>query len=155
MAQEIERKFLVTNGSYRTLAVRSLRIEQGYLASYDPATGTKATVRVRIAGNSAFLTVKSPNHGAVRGEWEYEIPVEEAREMLPLCAKVIRKRRYFVPSGDLVWEVDEFAHPLAPLVIAEVELPSATTAILSVPPFVGTEVTGDPEYYNSNIANRL
>ncbi len=147
MAKEIERKFLVKNTSYREMSVERKDIEQGYL-NREP----RATVRVRIVGSEARLTVKGLNDGAVRDEWEYAVPVGEAREMIDRCAsgRVIVKTRYIVPFGGRTWEVDEFGGSLAGLVVAEVELPSAD-ADPALPPFVGEEVTGDPRYYNSSL----
>ncbi len=147
MAKEIERKFLVKNTSYREMSVERKDIEQGYL-NREP----RATVRVRIVGSEARLTVKGLNDGAVRDEWEYAVPVSDAREMIDRCAsgRVIVKTRYIVPFGGRTWEVDEFGGSLAGLVVAEVELPSAD-ADPALPPFVGEEVTGDPRYYNSSL----
>lgn len=147
MAKEIERKFLVKDSSYRHMASSSSHIEQGYL-SRDP----EATVRVRVRDDRAFLTVKGRNHGMVRDEWEYPIPVGDARIMLRRCARgsILQKRRYLVPFEGFTWEVDEFGGDHAGLVVAEVELPSADT-VAPLPPFVGEEVTGDHHYYNSNL----
>ena len=105
MAKEIERKFLVKNSTFRELSTTATRIKQGYLSRLP-----EATVRVRIAGNKAFLTVKGKNHGCVRDEWEYAVPVADAEAMLDRCAQgsVISKTRYIVPDGTYNWEVDEF-----------------------------------------------
>lgn len=150
MAKEIERKFLVTDTSYREAATASIGIAQGYLCR-EPDT----TVRIRVADNCGYITVKSRNHGATRHEWEYPISVDDAREMLALCSGVLSKTRYIVPdSAGLVWEVDEFGGALSGLVVAEIELPSEDTPF-AIPPFVGREVTGEPEYYNSNLAARV
>lgn len=147
MAKEIERKYLVTDTSYRQMAVCERYIVQAYL-NRDP----KATVRVRICGDSAWLTVKGKNNGAVRDEWEYPIPVDDARAMIARCAdgRIIEKRRYVVPFDGRQWEVDEFAGDLEGLTVAEIELPDAS-ATFDLPPFVGEEVTGDPRYYNSSL----
>lgn len=147
MSKEIERKFLVKNTNFKPLAVSSRKLMQGYLSRR-----IDSTVRVRVCDDCAFLTVKGRNHGIVRDEWEYAIPVADAREMLERCAEgtVIVKTRYNVPFDGLMWEVDEFHGNHEGLVVAEVELPSAD-AELSLPPFVGEEVTGDPRYYNSNL----
>lgn len=154
MAKEIERKFLVSGSSYRTQAVKATELTQAYLS-----TNADSTVRVRIAGDRAFLTVKSRNRGAVRGEWEYEIPLADARAMIGECAVTapLAKTRYLVPAaGGLTWEVDEFHGALAPLVLAEIELPEADAPLpCPLPDFIGKEVTGDPEYYNSRLAERL
>lgn len=151
MAKEIERKFLVTGDDYRRLAVGSSRIMQGYLS-----TSPDATVRVRISGERAWLTVKSRSRGAERGEWEYEIPVGDAREMIEACGlPMLSKTRYRIPTPEgLCWEVDEFHNPRPGLVVAEIELPSAD-APFSRPDWLGTEVTGDPQYYNSNLIEQI
>lgn len=146
MAKEIERKFLVANDTFFSMASRSVDIEQGYLCT-DP----DSTVRVRIKGDEAFITVKSRNQGATRNEWEYPIPVSDACEMMECCRGVIKKKRFLVPYDGLVWEVDVFGGRHSGLVVAEVEIESEDVR-LSLPPFVGEEVTGDPRYYNSVLA---
>lgn len=147
MAIEIERKFLVDDlDAALAGAVACERIAQGYLSA-DP----DATVRVRIRGERGFLTVKSRNRGAERGEWEYEIPEADARELLALSrTPIVDKVRHRVPFGGFVWEVDVFSRP-AGLVLAEVELPRADAKI-TLPDWVGREVTSDPRYFNSNLA---
>lgn len=147
MAKEIERKFLVKNPTFRELSTTAIRIKQGYLSRLP-----EATVRVRIAGDKAFLTVKGKNDGAVRDEWEYSIPVADAEGMLERCAQgsVISKTRYIVPDGAYNWEVDEFHGSNEGLVVAEIELPHAE-ATFNRPDFIGEEVTGNPAYYNSNL----
>lgn len=148
MAKEIERKFLVINTLYRSLSSCNTEISQGYLSA-DP----RAVVRVRLKGDHAFLTLKGPNHGSERDEWEYEIPVSDARELLSKLATgiIVRKTRYIVPYKGYSWEVDEFHSPCAGLTVAEIELPDPD-AVFELPPFIGREVTGDPAYYNSSIA---
>ena len=150
MAKEIERKFLVSGDSYRRKATESHHIVLAYLST-DP----EATVRVRILDDRGFLTVKGLNHGAVRSEWEYEIPHNDATAMIAQCArsKTIDKTRYIVPAAEegLKWEVDEFHCSHQGLVVAEIELPSEDTPF-SLPDFAGKEVTGDPAYYNSSLA---
>lgn len=146
MATEIEHKFLVANDGYRTMAAHSVEIEQGYL-SRDP----ERTVRVRIKGDHGYITVKGKNAGDARLEFEYEIPLADARAILGLCIPpVISKRRWIVPYEGYIWEVDEFHGSLSPLIVAEIELPSSDTRYI-LPPFVGENVTGDPSYYNSNL----
>jgi len=147
MATEIERKFLVADPEAAiAAAVASSRIVQGYLS---PAK--EATVRVRMCGDTGYLTVKSQNRGAARGEWEYEIPAGDARELLALSrTPIIDKTRYLIPYAGHVWELDVFTSPRA-LVLAEVEL-AAEGESLDLPPWLGPEVTGNPDYYNSNIA---
>lgn len=147
MATEIERKYLVKDDSYRDMATEIMDIAQCYLSG-----NVDATVRVRRAGDRAFLTVKSRNHGAVRGEWEYEIPLADAAELSQLAGGwTIEKNRYIVPWHGHTWEIDEFHGRHAGLVIAEVELSSADEQV-DLPPFLGPEVTGDPGYYNSTLA---
>ena len=145
MGREIERKFLVAGDSWRRAAGVELR--QGYLIG-----GKKSTVRVRILGERGFLTVKGPTVGATRLEYEYEIPLSHAEEMLAeLCEKpLIEKTRYRVPSGGLVIEVDEFLGENRGLIVAEIELESECQPFRK-PDWLGEEVTGDPRYYNSNL----
>lgn len=148
MAQEIERKFLV-EGDYKSTASSSVHIAQGYLNS-DP----DRTVRVRINGERAFLTVKGRNSsdGTSRYEWEKEIPAGEAAELLGLCEPgIINKTRYFVPAGAHVFEVDEFHADNEGLTVAEIELDSPEEEFPR-PPWLGREVTGDRRYYNSSLA---
>ena len=147
MAKEIERKFLVIDKSYREMAVTGRSIVQAYL-NRDP----KATVRVRITDDKAFLTIKGKNDGATRDEWEYPIPVSDARDMIARCAsgRIIEKKRFVVPFEGYDWEIDEVGGELEGLTVAEIELP-AEDAEFSLPPFVGDEVTGDPRYYNSSL----
>lgn len=147
MGVEIERKFLVADVAAAVAAARSSeRIAQGYLSAVP-----EATVRVRLRGEHGYLTVKSKNRGAVRGEWEYEIPAADARELLALSVTpVIDKVRHVVPYGGRVWEVDVFERP-AGVVLAEVELPDADAPV-ELPPWVGREVTGDARYYNSSLS---
>ena len=147
MAKEIERKFLVIDKSYREMSVTGRSIVQAYL-NRDP----KATVRVRITDDKAFLTIKGKNDGATRDEWEYPIPVSDARDMIARCAsgRIIEKKRFVVPFEGDDWEIDEFGGELEGLTVAEIELPAEDTEF-SLPPFVGDEVTGDPRYYNSSL----
>lgn len=149
MAKEIERKFLVNGHDYRNMAVKSTHIMQGYLL-----TELRATVRVRLRGERAYLTVKGPNIGSVRDEWEYEIPVDDARQMLSECAvgSVIDKERFEVPYEGHVWEVDEFHGHYEGLVVAEVEIADEGVQP-TLPSFVGREVTGNTRYYNSVMAS--
>lgn len=145
MAQEIERKYLVCTDLYKTMAIDSRHIVQAYLS-----TSPDATVRLRIIDSKAYITVKSRTNGFRRGEWEYEIPVEDAREMIEQCnlSDVIEKTRYYVDFDGHTWEVDEFGGRLAGLVMAEIELQSSEEHF-TLPPFIGSEVTGDSRYYNS------
>ena len=146
MAKEIERKFLVRDTSFREMAFGKSRIRQGYLSS---ARGR--TVRVRVRDDKAYLTVKGPSDasGTSRGEWEYQIPVADAEELIPLCEPgVIDKERFLVQAGKHVFEVDEFHGDNEGLIVAEVEL-SAPDEPYEKPAFIGQEVTGDVKYYNS------
>ena len=146
MAVETERKFLVSGDAWRSLGT-PVPYAQGYLAR-----GNGVTVRIRIAGEKAFFTVKGPVEGISRPEFEYPVPIEDAREMLRLCKDpVIEKTRTRVPHVSHVWEVDEFDGENLGLIIAEVELSSPEEEV-ALPPWVGIEVTGDPRYYNSNLA---
>lgn len=149
MAQEIERKFLVEGDAYRTEAFDASHIAQGYISS----SGGR-TVRVRIRGDRGYLTIKGPSRdgGLSRYEFETEIPVADARELLGLCEPgVIEKTRYLVRAADgHIFEVDEFAGDNSGLVMAEVEL-SAPDEPYARPDFIGREVTGDHRYYNSHL----
>ena len=150
MAKEIERKYLVVNQKYKNVAVCATNILQGYISR-----DAERTVRVRIKGDRAYITVKGITKGCVRDEWEYEIDVDDARQMLDRVAvpPILSKTRYIVEHGKLTWEVDEFHGRLDGLVLAEVELPDADTNIGSLPDFVRDEVTGDERYYNSNLSS--
>ena len=146
MALEIERKFLVKDDSYKQLAYHSSRIAQGYICSM-----RGRTVRVRIRDDNGFLTIKGPadEKGLGRYEWEKEIPLDEAQELMKLCEPgMIDKTRYLVRSGKHIFEVDEFYGDNEGLTIAEVELASGDEEY-EKPAFVGEEVTGDVRYYNS------
>lgn len=146
MALEIERKFLVKDDCYKERAYSSSRIAQGYICS-----GRGRTVRVRIRDDKGYLTIKGPADvkGLGRYEWEKEIPLQEAQELMKLCELgMIDKTRYLVRSGKHVFEVDEFYGENEGLVVAEVELDSEEEAY-EKPDFVGEEVTGDVRYYNS------
>ena len=146
MPQEIERKFLV-KGEYKSQAYAQNRIIQGYISS---ARGR--TVRVRIRGGQGYLTITGA--GISRYEWEKEIPLAEAGELMKLCEPgIIDKTRYLVRSGNHVFEVDEFYGENEGLVIAEVELASENEPF-EKPDFIGQEVTGDIRYYNSQLMKR-
>ncbi|TWT51596.1 CYTH domain protein [Thalassoglobus neptunius] len=143
MGIEIERKFLVA-GDFRT--GRSVPFRQGYL-SRDP----ERTVRVRIAGDRAWLTIKSLTNDTTRQEFEYEVPVSDAEEMLALCdGPLIEKYRWFVDYEGMLWEVDEFLGDNAGLIVAEIEL-TAEDQPFEKPPWLGDEVTGDRRYHNSSL----
>lgn len=146
MAQEIERKFLVKDSRFKELAFSSSRIAQGYICS-----SRGRTVRVRIRDEKGYLTIKGPagENGLSRYEWEKEIPLDEAQELMKLCEPgMIDKTRYLVQSGSHVFEVDEFYGENEGLVVAEVELSSENESF-EKPDFIGEEVTGIAKYYNS------
>lgn len=147
MGIEIERKFLVTGDGWRQPDERQTRFSQGYL-SRDPAR----TVRVRIAGDQAFLTIKGATRGATRAEFEYEVPLADARQLLAMCdGPIVEKIRHLCVHGGMTWEVDEFLGANADLVVAEIELQSESQAFAR-PAWLGGEVTGDARYVNANLA---
>lgn len=150
MGKEIERKFLLADDSWRRMVEASTEMRQGYLSRRP-----EATVRVRVAGERAWLTVKSKNRGVERNEWEYEIPVHDALEMLSDAAmmqgNVLSKTRHIVSYSGFRWEIDEFHGTHQGLIVAEVEIGSVGEHV-PLPPFIGVEVTGDPAYYNSTLA---
>lgn len=145
MATEIERKFLVDKRKLHELTFSSeSQIAQGYL-SFSP------TVRVRLKDGRGFLTVKSSTVGISRQEFEYEIPAEDAEQLLKLCGRhVLRKYRRKLEHGGHVWEVDFFAGRHAGLVLAEVELNSPDEPV-DLPDWISREVSGDARYFNSNL----
>ena len=146
MAYEIEHKYIVKNDEYKRMATGKVDIRQGYL-NRNP----DRTVRIRTMGEKGFLTVKSRNHGAKRLEFEYEIPGHDAAEILKLAEPgIVEKTRYLVPFGGLIWEVDEFHGSLNGVVLAEVEIPDDGITY-EKPPFIGADITGNPDYYNSNL----
>lgn len=149
MGTEIERKFLVSDDGWRG-SVPGRRIRQGYLC-LDP----ERTVRVRTAGERAWLTVKGPTIGVTRPEFDYAIPLADAQQMLDtLCHQpLIDKTRYKIPLGAHLWEVDEFHGANDGLVIAEVELASETEHF-ERPAWLGAEVSGDARYFNVNLFRR-
>ncbi|MCM1028310.1 MAG: CYTH domain-containing protein [Pseudoflavonifractor sp.] len=144
MAKEIERKFLVNDGWEADTTSPGVEIMQAYLSD-DP----RATVRIRIAGPRAFITVKGLTHSGIsRDEWEYPVPLDDAREMIDRCGKsVLSKTRFHAGR----WEIDIFHEALQGLVVAEIEL-SRPDEEFPLPAWIGREVTGDPRYYNSSLA---
>lgn len=153
MAIEIERKFLLANDDWRALAHKVVPMAQGYLNdAASVAAGTqRSAVRVRLEGDEARINVKSAEIGRSRQEFDYLIPVDDARAMLALCVgTVIDKRRHFVRHGGHLWEIDEFLGDNAGLVLAEVELDSEDEAF-AVPAWLGREITDLPRYYNLNL----
>ena len=145
---EIERKFLVLDESYKEQAIACYSIKQGYLSRVP-----ERVVRVRTKDDKGFITIKgeSTHSGLSRFEWEHEIAVVEAEELLKLCEKgVIEKSRYIVPVGNHIFEVDEFHGELQGRVLAEVELQNINEEF-ERPSWLGEEVTGNPAYYNSTM----
>ncbi|WP_202839908.1 CYTH domain-containing protein [Luteimonas saliphila] len=156
MPLEIERKFLVSGDGWRAQAHAVLPIAQGYLNTLDSLEhgGQKASVRVRIQGEAGYLNIKSREPGHTRQEFDYPIPVEDARALLALCvAGVIDKRRHLVRHEGHLWEVDEFLGENAGLVVAEIELARADEAF-AMPAWAGREVTDQARYYNLALASR-
>jgi CYTH domain-containing protein len=147
MPTEIERKFLVKSEEWRTLGTGTI-YRQGYIA-----TKKGTTVRVRLAGNQGYITIKGPSKGISRAEYEYSIPAEDAQEMLDnLCEPpLIEKTRYKIEIAGLIWEVDEFSGKNQGLIVAEVELTDANQTI-EMPDWIGQEVSDDARYYNANLA---
>lgn len=148
MATEIERKFLVKNDAWKKQATGKL-YRQGYITTKDGIT----TVRIRIAGEQAFITIKGKTEGIGRAEFEYEIPLEDAQTMLnTLCDRpLVEKVRYKLQIDDLVWEIDEFLGENEGLIMAEVELKNENQTV-NLPHWVGDEVSHDARYYNVNLA---
>jgi len=147
MAIETERKFLVRS-EFKHLALKEIRITQYYL-TIDP----EKTIRIRIAGNKAFITVKSRITGKSisRSEWEFEVPLSDAFEMTKICLPGrIEKTRYLILSGEHTFEVDVFHGKNEGLIVAEIEL-SSEDELFEKPEWLGEEVTGNPAYYNANL----
>jgi len=146
MPREIERKFLVKNNEWRGLAHRSQRMSQGYLAS-----GGRVSLRVRVAGEEAWLNMKTGGLVPSRQEYEYPIPADEARELLALAeGPLIDKTRHLVEHAGMTWEVDEFHGDNAGLIVAELELEHEDEQFES-PPWLAKEVTQLARYYNSRL----
>jgi adenylate cyclase len=147
MAIEIEHKFLLANDDWRKSIQKSVKYKQGYLSSQPTSS-----IRVRITDNQAWLNIKSATIGTQRLEFEYEIPLEDAREILrSLCAKpLIEKTRHFVPNDGNLWEIDEFEGDNDGLIIAEIEL-TEVGKTFTKPEWLGLEVTHELRYYNNNL----
>src|SRR5688500_10113732 len=145
MGQEIERKFLIKGNDWPREKGKKYR--QGYLS-----LDKERTVRVRLAGDKGYLTIKGKNAGASRSEFEYEIPKEEAETLLDqLCLKpLIEKTRYKIDQDGLTWEIDEFSGENKGLILAEIELEREDQPF-DKPAWLGQEVTDDPRYYNANL----
>ncbi len=147
MPIEIERKFLLANDTWRPQVTRYERLHQGYLT-----TEQACSVRVRIAGEAAFLNFKSATLGIARHEFEYPVPLADAREMLDLFCRgrALDKVRYYVPHGRHLWEIDVFEGRNLGLVVAEIEL-SDVAEVFARPTWLGREVSHDPRYFNSRL----
>lgn len=147
MGQEIERKFLIRDDTWRSAAMRSIRMRQGYLSD-----GMESSVRVRIENERAFLNIKSSKDGIHRHEFQYEIPLDDATLLLDEIAlrPLIEKTRHEVPAGEHLWEIDVFEGENAGLEVAEIELASADEAF-ERPSWLGREVSDDLRYYNVSL----
>ena len=150
MGIEIERKFLVTDDRWRQQIERSIEMRQGYLAQDE-----RRAIRVRIFGNQAHINIKASDDGIHRHEFEYAIPLADARDLFEHVVEgpMVEKIRHEMHVGEHLWEVDEFLGANAPLVVAEVELAHADEAF-ERPPWLGAEVSEDKRYYNSSLALR-
>lgn len=149
MGREIERKFLIKGEQWRSLSHGGKYYCQGYI----PTSQAGTTVRVRIIENQGYLTIKGPSVGNVRDEFEYMIPLTDAQDILhSLCERpYIEKTRHKILIDGLIWEIDEFLGDNLGLILAEVELLESNQTI-NLPPWVGSEVSQDHRYYNSNLA---
>lgn len=150
MGREIERKFRVRGDGWRSRSGGGQPMRQGYLVAQEDRS-----VRVRVAGENARLTIKGRTRGATRAEFEFPIPLSDAREILEgLCLEpLIEKIRHRIEVGSHTWEVDEFSGANEGLVVAEIELDSEEESF-ERPPWLGDEVTDDPRYYNANLVRR-
>jgi adenylate cyclase len=149
MAIEIEHKFLLSNDNWRNYITSSVKYRQGYLSSQ-----ATSSIRVRISDNNAWINIKSATIGTCRNEYEYEIPLDDANEIIEnLCKKpVINKTRHFVTHGNHTWEIDEFHNENQGLIVAEIELTTLDEEFTK-PDWIGNDVTNDLRYYNNNLAN--
>jgi adenylate cyclase len=149
MALEIERKYLVINNKWRDKIIKKSFVKQGYVAN-----AANASVRVRVAGSEARLTLKGRSNGISRSEYEYPIPLQDAEEILNshVSGAVIEKVRYKVKCGEHVWDLDVFAGANHGLIMAEVELDSEDE-VFQMPEWAGEEVSSDSRYYNASLAS--
>ncbi|MGK0363485.1 MAG: adenylate cyclase [Saprospiraceae bacterium] len=146
MGKEIERKFLLKNEEWKGHVSENYLIKQGYLNS-----NPDRAVRVRVLKDKGILTIKSKTVGISRLEFEYEIPLSDANELIELCEKpLIEKVRNIVVIDSQIWEIDEFSGGNKGLVLAEIELESESTKV-NLPSWIGTEVSHDTRYFNSNL----
>ena len=150
MAIEIERRFQVSSDAWRAGVARSSRIIQGYLAITE-----HSVIRVRVRDDQGYVTIKSRDAGLSRQEFEYAVPVDDAAALLTLCGqRVLEKIRHEVHFAGYCWEVDEYVAPLAPLILAEVEMKSEAEDPPR-PPWIGAEITHDGSYSNAALAQRV
>jgi len=149
MALEIEHKFLLANNDWRKQVSYSVQYKQGYLSAV-----ATSSIRVRISDDHAWLNIKSATIGTQRHEYEYEIPLSDAQEIITnLCRKpIVEKTRHIVIDDGNTWEIDEFEGDNKDLIVAEIEL-SEVGAVFSTPAWLGEEVTSDLRYYNNNLAS--
>jgi len=146
MPNEIEKKFLLANNDWKSEVSRSVTLKQGYLNSIK-----ERTVRIRIAGEQAFLTIKGPVFGITRAEYEYEIPINDGLSLINLCEQpLIEKTRHYVPVEDHLWEIDVFTGANEGLTVAEIELRAEGEDFIR-PSWLGREVSDDARYYNSSL----
>jgi adenylate cyclase len=147
MAIEIEHKFLLANEDWRQHTQKSVRYKQGYLSSQPTSS-----IRVRISNRQAWLNIKSATIGTQRLEFEYEIPMPDAEEIInTLCGKLIEKIRHFITHDHNIWEIDEFEGDNQGLIVAEIELAEVGQKFTK-PDWLGAEVTHDLRFYNNNLA---
>ena len=152
MGKEIERKFLVTNDTWKELSVDSHEIVQAYLSHRK-----EAIVRLRCMDNNAFITIKGLTSDIERNEWEYSISYDDAIEMIEsgMCeGEILYKTRHIVTYRNKTWEIDVFKGNLSGLILAEIELDNKNE-IIDMPPFIGEEVSNNPAYFNSNLSAKL
>jgi adenylate cyclase len=150
MALEIERRFLLSSDAWRANVARSSRITQGYLAITE-----QAVIRVRVRDDMGYVTIKSRDGAVARDEFEYSIPLDDARSLLDLCGqRILEKVRHEVHYAGYCWEVDEYFEPFADLIIAEVELQSQADDPPR-PPWIGEEITHDKSFSNAALAQRV
>lgn len=148
MPVEIERKYLLKNDDWRSLVTKQKKIVQGYLSD-DPSR----VVRVRVSGDQGIVTIKGKTEGVSRAEYEYNIPVEEALELVKMCKQhIIEKTRYIVDSNQHTWEIDVFEGKNEGLQIAEVELRDENEKV-TLPDWIGEEVSNDSRYYNASLVS--
>lgn len=154
MAREIERKFLLTNEDWKKLSHKKTHLAQAYLNDIS-TKGSKSSIRIRIEGKQANINIKSLEIGISRDEYEYQIPLEEAKKMIATLAvgPVVEKYRYLVNFGGYLWEIDEFLGDNNGLVVAEVELESEL-AQPELPTWTGKEVTELTRYYNISLSQK-